>query len=132
MALRRTYVRPMDGWWKRDPFFMRYMAREATAIFVVAYALVLLAGVIRLSQGEAAFEGWLEALRSPVSIAAHMFLLAVFAFHTWSWFRIMPKTLPPIVVRGRRLAPGTITALGLAASAASSLALLIAWTWLAR
>ena len=49
MAIHRTYVRPMDGWWRRDPFFVRYMAREATAVFVVVYALILLAGVIRLS-----------------------------------------------------------------------------------
>ena len=29
--MNRPYVRPMAGWWKRDPFFMRYMARELTA-----------------------------------------------------------------------------------------------------
>ena len=29
---RRPYVRPMQGWWRRDPFFMRYMLREATAV----------------------------------------------------------------------------------------------------
>jgi len=29
---RRPYVRPMKGWWKRDPFFVRYMWREVTAL----------------------------------------------------------------------------------------------------
>jgi fumarate reductase subunit C len=129
MSARRQYVRPMDGWWRRDPRFLRYMAREATAPFVVAYALVLLVGIVRLSQGEAAFEGWLEALRSPGSIAFHGVLVAVFLYHSWSWFRIMPKTLRTLRVAGRRLPGWAITAAGLAASAAASLLmLLLAWT----
>ena len=113
----RPYVRSMDGWWRRDPFFVRYMAREATAVFVVAYAVVLLVGVLRLSQGEAAFNGWLAALRSPASVACHVFLLAIFVYHTWSWFRIMPKTMPMILPDGKRLQPAMITGGGLAVAA---------------
>jgi fumarate reductase subunit C len=49
-------------------------------------------------------------------------------YHTYSWFEIMPKTMPPVVVGGKKLAPGTITGLGLAAAvAASALVLAIAW-----
>ena len=128
MAARRPYVRPMAGWWRRNPFFLRYMAREATAPFVAIYALVLLAGLVRLAQGPAAFAEWLEGLRSPYSIAFHVVLLAVFLSHAWSWFRIMPKTMAPVAIAGRRLAPSTITALGLVAAAACSAALyLAAW-----
>ena len=130
MAIRRTYVRPMAGWWHRNPFFLRYMAREVAAIFVAAYALVLLAGVVRLTQGPVAFQEWQEGLQSPLSIAFHLLLLAVFAYHTWSWFTIMPKTLPPIVVGGRRLSAPVITMLGLVASLAASLALYLGARWL--
>jgi fumarate reductase subunit C len=125
MAIRRTYVRPMAGWWRRNPFFLRYMAREATSVFVVAYALILLAGVIRLSQGRDAFDDWREGLASPLSVAFHALLLAVFAYHTWSWFRIMPKTMAPVVIRGRRLAAATITVLGVCAAIAASIALVV-------
>lgn len=131
MAIRRTYVRPMAGWWHRNPFFLRYMAREVTAIFVAAYALVLLAGVVRLSQGPVAFDEWQDGLQSPWSIAFHFLLLAIFAFHTWSWFSIMPKTLPPIVVGGRRLSAAAITGLGLLASLVASVALYAGALWLA-
>lgn len=131
MVLRRTYVRPMDGWWLRNPFFVRYMAREATAVFVVAYALILLAGAILLSQGEAAFDGWLEGLASPWSIAFHALLFAVFAYHTWSWFRIMPKTMPPVIVGGKRLSGTAITGLGLATAAVCSAGFLALVAWLA-
>jgi fumarate reductase subunit C len=115
----------MEGWWRRNPYFLRYMAREATAVFVVIYALILLAGLARLSHGEAEYGEWLEGLASPGSIAFHLVLLAAFAYHTWSWFRIMPKTMPPILVRGRPLAGSTITALGIAAAIAASAALVL-------
>ncbi|MGO9852667.1 MAG: fumarate reductase subunit C, partial [Steroidobacteraceae bacterium] len=41
---RRPYVRSMRGWWRRDPFFARYMLREATAVGVLVYALILMVG----------------------------------------------------------------------------------------
>ena len=100
---RRTYMRSMDGWWTRDPFFLKYMAREATAVFVVIYAIILLVGLLRLEQGPAAFDAWLANLRSPVGLAFHVLLLAVFLYHTWSWFQIMPKTMAPVVVNGKRV-----------------------------
>jgi fumarate reductase subunit C len=125
MAIRRTYVRPMAGWWQRNPFFMRYMAREVTALFVAAYALVLLAGLARLSQGPEAFEQWLDGLRSPFSVAFHVVLLAIFVYHTYSWFTIMPKTMAPVVVGGKRLSNAAITGLGLAAAAVAGIGLFV-------
>ena len=125
MSGRRPYVRPMDGWWRRDPFFIRYMIREATAVLVVAYATVLLFGVIRLAQGESAYDAWLASLRSSWSLAFHIVLLAGFVYHTWSWFQIMPKTMPSIVLGGRKVQPAVITALGLLAAAVLSGALLL-------
>jgi len=125
MSARRPYVRSMDGWWKRDPFFIRYMAREATAVFVVIYAALLLVGVLRLAQGEASFASWIATLRSGPAIALHALLLATFVYHTYTWFEIMPKTMPPIVVGGKKLSPGMITGLGLAASAALSIVVLL-------
>ncbi|NRF71069.1 fumarate reductase subunit C [Aquincola sp. S2] len=124
----KPYVRPMAGWWRRDPFFMRYMVREATALGVAAYALVLLAGVWRLAQGQAAFEGWLQWLRSPWSIAFHLLLLLGMAYHTLSWFQIMPKTMPLLFVRGERVPASTITRAGLAAALLVTLVVLaLAW-----
>ncbi|HEU5294876.1 MAG TPA: fumarate reductase subunit C [Burkholderiaceae bacterium] len=105
---RPAYVRPMAGWWRRDPFFVRYMIREATALAVLVYAIVLMVGVVRLAQGEAAFNGWLQALRSPLSLLLHAVLLVSFVVHAHSWFEIMPKTMPLIFVQGKRLAATTI------------------------
>ena len=124
MSNRRPYVRSMDGWWKRDAYFVRYMAREVTSLFVAAYAVVLLVGLVRLGQGEAAFDGFLKYLHNWWMLVFHLIVLAVFCYHTWSWFNIMPKTTPIMFVGGKRLQPGTITGIGLAASVVACLAVL--------
>ena len=122
---RRPWHRPMRGWWKRNPYYLRYLAMEATSILIALYALILLLGLWRLAQGEAAYEAWLAMLKSPLSIALHVLLLPVFAFHSYSWFRIMPKTLPAIEWRGRRLAQAAITRIGIAAALLVNLALIL-------
>ena len=128
-GVRRPYVRPMAGWWRKNPFFVRYMMREGTALVVAAYAFFLLAGLICLSRGPAAYEGWLQALRSPLSVVLHLAALVVMIYHTWTWFEIMPKTMPPIIVNGKRVAGGVITWSGVAAAVASTIVLFfIVWS----
>ena len=127
-AARKGYVRPMQGWWRRDPFFMRYMIREVTAFAVLAYAIVLAVGVVRLAQGEVAWNGWLAALRSPGSILLHVVLLVSMIEHARSWFEIMPKTMPMMMVGGEKLQGSTIMRTGWAASAIITvLVVAIAW-----
>ena len=123
MSKRKPYVRSMDGWWKKNPFFVEYVVHESTALFVLAYAFILLVGLVRLGQGEAAWTAWLEALKSPLALACHLVLLAVITYHTITWFKIMPITLPPIVVNGKKLSPCAIVSGGLTAAALAGLGL---------
>jgi fumarate reductase subunit C len=126
----KAYVRPMRGWWRRDPFFVRYMVREVTAVGVLAYAVVLTVGLVRLAQGEAAWDGWLQALRSPWSLLLHVVLLVSMFVHAKSWFEIMPKTMPMMVIGGRRVSAALITRSGWAATVVASIVLLLlAWWW---
>ena len=128
MSKRRPYVRSMDGWWKRDAYFVKYMVPALVLTIcnlVAAYAVVLLVGLVRLGQGQAAYEGWLAALKSPLSLVFHLILLATFVYHTWSWFNIMPKTMPIMFVGGKRVQPGMITGTGLAAAVVACLAVLL-------
>jgi fumarate reductase subunit C len=127
---RRPYVRPMQGWWRRDPFFVRYMVREATAVAVLVYTIVLTVGVVRLAQGEAAWNGWLATLQTPWSMLLHLVLLIAMVVHAKSWFEIMPKTMPMMFVGGERVAASTITRAGWAATVLVSIALFaLAWSW---
>jgi fumarate reductase subunit C len=111
----------MTGWWNRDPFFVRYMVREMSALAVAGYAIVLMVGVLRLSQGEAAWNGWLAAMKSPLSIALHLAFFVGMVVHAKSWFEIMPKTMPMMHLGGQRLAGSTITRAGWAATIVVSL-----------
>ena len=128
--MRRPYVRPIDSMWWAKPPYLAYTLREATGIFIAAYALVLLVGVICLLLGENAYDAWLGFLASPWSLALHAVILVAMLFHVWTWFAIMPKTMPRIIVGGRYVKPRLITAAGIAVAALASLALLaLAW-WL--
>ena len=115
----------MDGWWKKNPFFVEYVIHESTALFVLAYAVTLLVGLIRLGQGEAAWNGWLAALQSPVALVFHLALLVAIAYHTYTWFKIMPITLPPIMVDGKKLSPCAIITGGLTAAVVAGLGLIV-------
>jgi fumarate reductase subunit C len=92
--------------------------------------VVLAVGVVRLAQGEAAWNAWLASLGSPGAILFHLVLLAAFIYHAYSWFDIMPKTMPILFIRGRRVAATTITRLGWAVALIAALMLLaLAWWW---
>ena len=115
----------MRAWWKRDPFFMVYMARELTAFAVLAYSIVLAVGLVRLSQGEAAWDGWLAAVRSPAGWLLHAVFLVSFVVHSKSWFDIMPKTMPMMFSGGKRVPPSLITRAGYALAIVCTVALLV-------
>jgi len=128
VSKRRPYVRSMDGWWKKNPFYVEYIILYSTALCVAAYAFTLLVGLVRLGQGEAAWNGWLEAMKSPLSVICHVVFLLAIMYHTYSWFKIMPITLPPIIVGGKKVSAGAITGSGLlAALVASVLMLGLVW-----
>ena len=120
MSLRRPYRRPMAGWWRKNPYFVEYMIHEGTALCVAAYALILLAGLLALARGEAAWDQWLTLLRSTPSLLLHGLLLLGFLYHSWTWFHIMPRTLPPIRLGGERLSAATISNAGLIAALLAS------------
>jgi fumarate reductase subunit C len=123
-AVTRTHVRPMAGWWRKNPFFMFYMLREGSALVLAAYALLLLAGLVCLLRGEAAFEAWRALLGSPWSIGLHLLALPWVAYHSLTWFQVMPKTAPRLP-----FAPGLITVGGLVLSVLLSTAILVVLVW---
>ena len=124
MSKRKPYVRPMEGWWKKNPYFVEYMVHESTTLFVAAYALTLLVGLLRLSQGEVAWNGWLDAMKSPLAIVFHLALLVAIAYHAFTWFKLFPLTMPPVVVDGKKVAPEVIVRSGFTAAIVCAVGLL--------
>ena len=129
MAQLKTYVRPMAGWWRRNPFYVWYMVREASCVFITIYALVLLVGLWRLSQGHAAFDAWRAALTAPTSIVFHFVTLVMVTYHSWTWFKIMPKTMPFVRIAGKRVSDRAIVASGVIATVVASIVLFVLVRW---
>ena len=90
------YVRtiPKVSWFLRHPRYVRYMAREATCLFIGAYTLLLVWGLRELSNGPAAWQAFLECLRSPASVVFHVLALGFASYHSITWFNLTPKALP--------------------------------------
>jgi fumarate reductase subunit C len=130
MAQVRTYVRPMHGWWRRNPYFVRYMVREGSSVFLAIYSIILLVGLLRLSQGEAAWDGWRAALTSPWSILFHWLALLTVSYHAWTWWKVAPKTAPDLRVGGRPLPEMLITAGGVLATLAVSVLVYVIVRWM--
>jgi fumarate reductase subunit C len=120
MSGARSFVRPPARyWWARRPY----------RAYTLRYALVLLGGVIALARGRSAFDAWRDFLAGPWSLALHAAFLAAMAWHAWTWFRIMPKTMPRLVVGGRHLPHAWITAIGVAVATLFFVAMLLAALW---
>ena len=58
---RKPYVREVSRswWWLNRRNYISYMMREVTCVFIGAYSTVLVFGLMRLSQGQVAYEGFL-------------------------------------------------------------------------
>jgi fumarate reductase subunit C len=118
----------MDGWWKKNPYYIEYLAHEGTAVFIVLYSIILTIGLICLSQGEAAWNGWLEAMKSPLSVILHLVLLVAIAYHAFTWFKLFRLTLPPVVIGGRKVDPSLIVRGGWTAGiGAAVVSFIIVW-----
>jgi fumarate reductase subunit C len=103
---RKPFVREVSKtrWYFKHPRYLRYMSREVTCVFIGAFALLLLCAVERLSQGQAAYESFLAALKGPWS-ALGLLIVLIFAVHnTTSWFNVTPKAMP--VQMGEEFLPG--------------------------
>jgi fumarate reductase subunit C len=130
MAKVRTYVRPMAGWWRRNPYFVRYMIRESSSVFLAIYAVILLVGLLRLTQGEAAYDAWRAALTSPVSIVFHWLALLTVGYHAYTWWQVAPKTAPDIRIAGKAIPELVITGGGWLATLGASILIYVIVRWM--
>lgn len=99
------YVPPVPRtWWLQSAAYRRFAARELTAVFVAAFSLILLRFLYALSQGRAAYEGFLRWLEEPGVLILHAVLLVAVLYHTFTWFRLTAH-VQEIQVRDKRIRP---------------------------
>jgi len=103
MSKRKPYTRELPtDWWMKQLFYTKYMIREGSSVFITIYSLILAWGVLRLSQGEVAFNAWMTSLQSPVAIIVHLIALGLALYHTVTWFSLAPKAVD-LWIKGKRL-----------------------------
>ena len=103
MSKRKPYTRELPtNWWMKQLFYTKYMLREGSSVFITVYSLILAWGLLRLSQGEIAFNAWLDSLGNPVAIIFHLIALVFALYHTVTWFSLAPKAVD-LWIKGKRL-----------------------------
>ena len=126
---RKPYVRPISNtWWLEKPEFRLYMLRELTSVFVGGYAVVMLVGLKRLGEGQAAYEAFLAALTSPLAITFHVLALLFAVLHSATFFFAAPAALP-LQIGEEKVSPGIVAGAHFAAWAVVSLAVFVLVVW---
>lgn len=124
-SYRKPYQpRQSRWWWTKNPFFLRYMIREATSVFVLIYSLLLILGLYQLKQGETAWQQWLALVNHPALILFNLLALAAAIYHAATWFKLAPKIMvvrlgdwklpEPLMVKGQWIGMLLTTAMLLA------------------
>jgi len=113
MSERRPFHRSQPRyWWAHRPY-LAYTLRELTGVAVGLYGAILLAGLVCLWRGPQAFDVYRKVLASEWSLLVHLVLLAAVLWHVITWFQILPKTMPKLILRGRLVPPRRVTAMAL-------------------
>ncbi len=125
--IRGPYIRPMRrySWWRSQPSYFRYMLREVSAAFIGAYILMLIVGLLRLSQGPAAYESYRTAVLSSAGVAFSLITFVFAVYHSLTWFRVTPKAMP-LRMGGKPVPPAIIVAVHWLGWAVASL-LILSW-----
>lgn len=126
MSERRPFHRPQPRrWWAHKPY-LAYTVRELTGVAVAAYGAILLAGLICLWRGPEAYAVYRRILSSDAAFAVHLALLVAVLWHVLTWFQILPKTMPKLILRGRPVPPQQVTTFALLVAVVCSAALVVA------
>ncbi len=102
-----NYIRPTArfSWWLHKKTYFRYMMRELSSLFIGLFSLQIVWGLFQHSQGDVAFQAWINNLWSNYLLLS----LTIFAFavyHSFTWFKVTPKAMP-LKFSGKRI-PGIV------------------------
>jgi fumarate reductase subunit C len=135
---RRPYVQEVDRyrWWITDKrfnrsFYLDYMAREASCIFIALYCLLMVWGLGALASGPEAFTAFIGAMQSPFGLVVQLLILAFTVYHAVTWFKLAPMGMKPVrKPGGKRVPAATIVQAMYAAWAGSTVVTLGLVAWL--
>jgi fumarate reductase subunit C len=136
---RRPYPQEVDRftWWIRDPhfnrpFYLDYMMREATCIFIALYSILFVWGLGALAAGPEAFNGFIGAMQSGLGLVVQLVILAFAVYHSITWFKLAPQGMKPMRMKNGKRVPAAkvIQAMNAAWAGATVVMLLLVWVLL--
>ncbi len=141
-SYRKPYNRPVNAatWWTKNPFYVRYMVRELTAVTALFATLEIILGIflfaLDLTHGVTAanaetglYMWWVQSfLGNPIVILLNLVCLAAALFHAVTWFSLMPKAVRVFMNKNStEILPDYVTKLGLyGALAGATVVILVA------
>jgi fumarate reductase subunit C len=105
MSEAKPYKQSMPkDWYMKSSFYKLYMIREATAIFMVWFAVIFTIALTKLDD----YESWQAFFSCPLLVVINLLTLAAALFHAKTWFELAPSAMPPIFIGDKKLAPEPI------------------------
>lgn len=105
---RRPYVKPISKttWFLSHSRYKHYMLHEISSLFVAIYTVILIVGLFRLGDGSAAWQGWLDAVTSPLGVIFHIIAFVFAVIHATAWFKAVPQAMR--LMKGDQVIPGKL------------------------
>lgn len=129
-SFRKPYHREVKAtWWTQNPFYVRYMIREGTAVLAFFATLEIALGIFLFAlcdlhgdlnaDAVAPYLWWAQDfLGNPVVILFNVVCLVAQLFHMVTWFNLMPKAVRVFMNKNStELLPGYLVKIGLYAAA---------------
>lgn len=145
-SYRKPYHREVKAtWWKENPFYVRYMLREGTAVLALFATLEIALGIFLFAmcnlegqsvnaEAAAPYLWWVQNfLGNPVVIALNVVTLIAQLFHMVTWFNLMPKAVRVFMNKNStELLPDYVTKIGLYAAAIGGFVVILAAAFLTK
>jgi fumarate reductase subunit C len=100
--------------------YLLFMLREFTSIVLAIFLVFYLVQIARLGAGQAAYDAFLDSLRSPGMLFLHLLALVAAVYHTITWLQ-----LAGIVMVLRGVPPRALVLGGYVAWAVASLVVFV-------
>ena len=97
---RTSWPLRRDGWWWGHSRNRSYVLFGLASVAVLTEAFVILGGAWSLGRGEASWDGYVAALRTPALRTFHLVALPIFVWYGGRFLRLFPKTQPPRIEIG--------------------------------
>lgn len=110
-------------WWLWKWYYLKFVLRELSSIFVACFVVITLVQIRSLGRGPEAYARFEGRMRNPLMIALNAISFFFVLFHTITWFNLAPramvarvggKRVPDILIAGSNYVAWLVISAGVA------------------